>query len=67
MIRTYKKNIFLYKYLVFQQTHPFHMMFDRDMVVQRAGASIARVIPKLLPSFLASAYDADQDNEGVVN
>ena len=50
---------------MFQQTHPFHMMFDSDMIVQRAGASIARVIPKLLPSFLASAYDADQDNEGV--
>ena len=39
-------------------------MFGRDMVVQRAGSSVARIIPKLFPAYLASVADLDQDSDG---
>lgn len=31
----------------FCRAFPFHLLFDRDLVIQQAGTSISRVIPKV--------------------
>lgn len=34
--------------LVFAQALPFHLIFNRELIIQQAGTSIARVVPALL-------------------
>ncbi|XP_076826094.1 guanylate cyclase soluble subunit beta-1-like isoform X2 [Clavelina lepadiformis] len=43
---------------------PFHMMFDKDMIIRQAGTSIARVIPALRPALeMAQKYDDASDSD----
>uniref|UniRef100_A0A0B6ZPJ3 Guanylate cyclase soluble subunit beta-1 n=1 Tax=Arion vulgaris TaxID=1028688 RepID=A0A0B6ZPJ3_9EUPU len=35
----------------FCRAFPFHMLFDRDLVIQQAGTSISRVVPKVNKNF----------------